>query len=58
MKGRPRFLIDALNNSICFTYRYLRFSPKGLGILVDVLPITKYLLLEIYFGTASISDGS
>ncbi len=33
-----RFLIDALNNSIGFTYGYLRFSPKGLGIDVDVSP--------------------
>ena len=29
------FLIDASNNSIGFTYGYLRFTPLGLGILVE-----------------------
>ena len=33
-----RFLIDASNNSIGFTYGYLRFTPSGLGIDVDVSP--------------------
>jgi len=29
------FLIDASNNSIGFTYGYLRFTPLGLGIFVE-----------------------
>jgi len=36
------FLIDASNNSIGFTYGYLRLTPLGLGIVeeknVDVSP--------------------